>query len=386
MSNEVSLFPELTTAKQLAHTTGTLPSQTIQELIRIGRISAPSEIAEDQIQPASIDLRLGPMAYRVRASFLPGQHSTVEKKIAELQIEKMDLTKPTVFDKGSVFIVPLLEEVSLPADTLAKANPKSTTGRLDIFTRLISDYGAEFDWVRKGYTGKLYAEVVSRTFTVTVCVGTKLNQLRFIRGNPPYTDNMLMELDEKETLVFEDEDNPVQANIDRGLRISVDLRGNGDTEIVAHKAKKHAPAIDLSKKNFYEESEFWEPIHATAGGIVLDPGDFYLLASREKVRVPPTLAAELVPYDPSIGELRVHYAGFFDPGFGYGLSDIPGTKAVLEVRAHEVPVLIEDRQIIGRLLYSRMMGRPDKVYGISIGSSYQKQGAMLSKQFKRSAG
>ncbi len=386
MSNEVSLFPELTTAKQLAHTTGTLPSQTIQELIRIGRISAPSEIAEDQIQPASIDLRLGPVAYRVRASFLPGQHSTVEKKIAELQIEEMDLTKPTVFDKGSVFIVPLLEEVSLPADILAKANPKSTTGRLDIFTRLISDYGAEFDWVRKGYTGKLYAEVVSRTFTVTVCVGTKLNQLRFIRGNPPYTDNMLMELDEKETLVFEDEDNPVQANIDRGLRISVDLRGNGDTEIVAHKAKKHAPAIDLSKKNFYEESEFWEPIRATAGGIVLDPGDFYLLASREKVRVPPTLAAELVPYDPSIGELRVHYAGFFDPGFGYGLSDIPGTKAVLEVRAHEVPVLIEDRQIIGRLLYSRMMGRPDKVYGISIGSSYQKQGAMLSKQFKRPSG
>jgi len=381
--NEVSLFPELTTAKELAHTTGTLPSQTIQELIRIGRIKAPSEIAEDQIQPASIDLRLGPVAYRVRASFLPGQHSTVEKKIAELQIEKMDLTKPTVFDKGSVFIVPLLEEVSLPADTLAKANPKSTTGRLDIFTRLISDYGAEFDWVRKGYSGKLYAEVVSRTFTVTVSVGTKLNQLRFIRGNPPYTDNMLMELDEKETLVFEDEDNPVQANIDRGLRISVDLRGNGDTEIVAHKAKKHAPAIDLSKKNFYEESEFWEPIHATAGGIVLDPGDFYLLASREKVRVPPTLAAELVPYDPSIGELRVHYAGFFDPGFGYGLSDIPGTKAVLEVRAHEVPVLIEDRQIIGRLLYSRMMGRPDKVYGVSIGSSYQKQGAMLSKQFKR---
>jgi len=386
MSNEVSLFPELTTAKELAHTTGTLPSQTIRELIRIGRISAPSEIAEDQIQPASIDLRLGPVAYRVRASFLPGQHSTVEKKIAELQIEKMDLTKPTVFDKGSVFIIPLLEEVSLPTDTLAKANPKSTTGRLDIFTRLISDYGTEFDWVRKGYTGKLYAEVVSRTFTVTVSVGTKLNQLRFIRGNPPYTDNMLMELDEKETLVFEDEDSPVQANIDRGLRISVDLRGNGDTEIVAHKARKHAPAIDLSKKNFYEESEFWEPIHApAAGGIVLNPGDFYLLASREKVRVPPTLAAELVPYDPSIGELRVHYAGFFDPGFGYGLSDIPGTKAVLEVRAHEVPVLIEDRQIIGRLLYSRMMGRPDKVYGVSIGSSYQKQGAMLSKQFKRPA-
>src|SRR5229473_1260559 len=383
MSNEVSLFPELTTAKELAHTTGTLPSQTIRELIRIGRISAPSEIAEDQIQPASIDLRLGPVAYRVRASFLPGQHSTVEKKIAELQIEKMDLTKPTVFDKGSVFIVPLLEEVSLPGDTLAKANPKSTTGRLDIFTRLISDYGAEFDWVRKGYSGKLYAEIVSRTFDVTVCMGTKLNQLRFIRGNPPYTDGMLTELDERETLVYGDEDNPAPANIKRGLRISVDLKGNG-IEVVAHRAKRHAAVIDLSKKGFYEESEFWDPIYAPAsGGIILDPGDFYLLASRERVRVPPGLAAEMVPYDPSIGELRIHYAGFFDPGFGYGLSNILGTKAVLEVRAHEVPVLIEDRQVIGRLLYSQMMGVPDKVYGVSIGSSYQKQGAMLSKQFKR---
>jgi len=383
-SNEVSLFPELSTVKELPHKTGTLPSQAIRELIRTGRIGSPLEINEEQIQPASIDLRLGPVAYRVRASFLPGRHSTVERKIRDLHIVEVDLTKPTVFDRGCVFIVPLLEEVSLPGDTLAKANPKSTTGRLDIFTRLISDYGAEFDWVRKGYTGKLYAEIVSRTFAVTVCMGTKLNQLRFIRGNPPYTDNMLMELDERETLVFEEEDNPAQANIDRGLRISVDLRRNGDTEVVAHKAKKHAPAIDLSKKSFYEESEFWDPIYAPeARGIILDPGDFYLLASREKVRVPPTLAAEMVPYDPSIGELRIHYAGFFDPGFGYGLSNILGTKAVLEVRAHEVPVLIEDRQVIGRLLYSQMMGVPDKVYGISIGSSYQKQGAMLSKQFKR---
>ncbi len=383
-SNEVSLFPELTTAKELLQTTGTLPSQTIRELIRIGRIIAAPEIGEDQIQPASIDLRLGPVAYRVRASFLPGRYSTVEKKIRDLQIEEVDLKKPTVFDKGSVFIVPLLEGVSLPPGTLAKANPKSTTGRLDIFTRLISDYGAEFDWVRKGYTGKLYAEIVSRTFAVTICMGTRLNQLRFIRGNPPYTDNMLMELDERENLVFEEQDSPAQANIDRGLRISVDLKGSEDTELVAHKAKKHAPAIDLSKKNFYEEAEFWDPIYAPAAtGIILDPGDFYLLASREKVRVPPTLSAELVPYDPSIGELRVHYAGFFDPGFGYGLSDIPGTKAVLEVRAHEVPVLIEDRQVIGRLLYSPMMGVPDKVYGVSIGSSYQKQGTMLSKQFKR---
>ena len=383
-SNHVSLFPDNTTSNELSSTTGTLPSQTIRELIKSGRISSAVEISDEQIQPASIDLRLGPVAYRVRASFLPGQHSTVDKKIKDLQIVEVDLSKPTVFEKGCVFIVPLMEEISLPPDTLAKANPKSTTGRLDIFTWLITDYGAEFDWVRKGYTGKLYAEVVSRTFAVTVVAGTKLNQLRFIRGTPQYTDNMLMELDEKETLVYEEEDNPAQANIKGGLRISVDLKGSGERDVVAHRAKKHAPVIDLGKKNFYEESEFWDSIYATpSGGIILDPGDFYLLASRDKVRVPPTFAAEMVPFDPSIGELRVHYAGFFDPGFGYGSSDIRGTKAVLEVRAHEVPVLIEDRQVICRLVYSPMMGIPDKVYGASIGSSYQKQGAMLSKQFKR---
>jgi dCTP deaminase len=382
-SNNVSLFPELTTSADLSQTTGTLPSQMIRQLIRIGRISSPQEIDEGQTQPASIDLRLGAVAYRVRASFLPGKHSTVDKKIKELAIVEVDLTKPTVFERGRVFIVPLLEEISLPADTLAKANPKSTTGRLDIFTRLITDYGEEFDWVRKGYSGKLYAEIVSRTFDVTVCMGTKLNQLRFIRGNPPYTDGMLIELDEREALVYGDEDNPAPANIRRGLRISVDLKGNG-VDVVAHRAKRHTTVIDLSKKGFYEESEFWDPIYSPAsGGIILDPGDFYLLASRERVRVPPGLAAEMVPYDPSIGELRIHYAGFFDPGFGYGLNDIPGTKAVLEVRAHEVPVLIEDGQVIGRLDYSPMMGIPDKIYGSSIGSSYQKQGAMLSKQFKR---
>jgi dCTP deaminase len=380
----VGLFPELTASDELLHTTGILPSQTIRRLIASGRINSPVEIAEEQIQPASIDLRLGSVAYRVRASFLPGPQYTVENKIRDLLIAEVDLTKPTVFERGCVFIVPLLEELSLTADTAAKANPKSTTGRLDVFTRLITDYGTEFDWASRGYSGKLYAEIISRTFAVTVVVGTKLNQLRFIRGNPPSTDGMLAELDRKETLVYETEDSPVAANIDRGLRISVDLSGTVDKDIVAHRAKRNAPVVDLTKKNFYDPSEFWEPIYAPGPkGIILDPGDFYLLASREKVRVPPTFAAEMVAYDPTIGELRIHYAGFFDPGFGYGLSDIPGTKAVLEVRAHEVPVLLEDRQVIGRLLYSRMMGSPDKVYGTSIGSAYQRQGLMLSKQFKR---
>jgi len=383
-SYNVGLFPELAPREELPFTTGVLPSQTIRRLITTGRLSSPVEITEDQIQPASIDLRLGPVAYRVQASFLPGRYSTVEKKVKDLQIAEIDLTKPTLLEKGCVFIVPLLEELALPGDTVVKANPKSTTGRLDIFTRLITDYGTEFEWVPKGYTGKLYAEIVSRTFSVTVVMGTKLNQLRFMRGTPPSTDRMLFELDERETLVYDEGDIPAAANIDQGLRISVDLNGE-DNDVVAYRAKQSAPAIDLSKQDFYDPSEFWEAIHPPRRkGTILQPGDFYLLSSREKIRVPPTVAAELVPYDPSMGELRIHYAGFFDPGFGYGLSDILGTKAVLEVRAHEVPVVMEDRQIIGRLVYSRMMGAPEKVYGTSIGSNYQRQASMLSKQFRRS--
>lgn len=382
----VELFPELSVSDSTDRTTGILPSQMIQRLIATGRIRSSVEITEEQIQPASIDLRLGPVAYRVQASFLPGKQSTVERKIKELLIAEVDLTKPAVLEKGCVFIVPLLEELSLPSDLVVKANPKSTTGRLDIFTRLITDYGTEFEWVPKGYNGRLYAEIVSRTFSVAVSMGTKLNQLRFVRGSPPSTDRMLMELHQEEPLVYEDHGSPASAYIKDGLRISLDLASNGYDGIVAYKAKHNSPAIDLSKRNFYDTGDFWEPIYSPGPkGIILNPGDFYLLSSKEKVRVPPQFAAELVPYDPSMGELRIHYAGFFDPGFGYGLSDILGTKAVLEVRAHEVPVVIEDRQIIGRLAYSRMMGRPEKIYGASIGSSYQLQASMLSKQFRRVA-
>lgn len=380
----VGLFPELPIEMDQAYTTGVLPSQVIRSLIAAERIRAKTPITEEQIQPASIDLRLGSVASRVRASFLPGRSCTVERKIQDLLIGELDLEKPAVFEKGCVFIVPLLEELSLPADISAQANPKSTTGRLDIFTRLITDYGVEFERIPKGHKGRLYAEIVSRTFPVQVSAGMKLNQLRFVKGNPPSYDSKLAELDEKETLVFEQEDNPAPAVIDKGLRISVDLQGNGNSEIVAYKARRNAPAIDLGKVDFYECREFWESVYKPSSkSIILDPGDFYLLGSREKIRVPPTYAAEMVPFDPSMGEFRVHYAGFFDPGFGYGSSDISGTTAVLEVRAHEVPILLEDGQMVGRLMYSRMTAKPDKIYGAEIGSSYQQQGLAFSRQFKR---
>jgi len=374
--------PDLPAEETQARTTGILPSQEISNLIARGNISASPAINPDHIQPASLDLRLGDMAHRVRASFLPGPNSTVEAKIKELRMTRVDLTGAPVFEKDCVYIIPLVEELNLPENISGKANPKSTTGRLDIFIRLITDYGTEFDRVPPGYKGKLYAEVVSRTFTVALRAGMRLSQLRFVQGNPRSSDSAIRGLDREEPLVYE-EDSPSKARVERGLRITINLEG-AEGEIIAYKAKRYAPAIELDKINFYATEEFWEVRHQNANkSLILEPGDFYILASKERVSVPPEFAAEMVPFDPSDGEFRIHYAGFFDPGFGYGSSDIKGTPAVLEVRAHEVPFLMEHGQLVGRLNYMPLLRRPDKIYGTNIGSSYQHQALTLSKQFRK---
>jgi dCTP deaminase len=399
-----ALFSEM--ARSEPRKTGILPSQEIQELIRNGKIRSTEEITDAQIQPASIDLRLGKVAYRIQASFLPGRSSTIRTKIKDLCLAEIDLTKPALLEKGAVFIVPLVESLALPSDIGGKANPKSTTGRLDIFTRLITDGGLEFERVPTGYKGDLYVEIVSRTFPIVVGAGTKLNQLRFVRGTPPSGDGVLEQLAQREHLVYFDNggeptraivergldklapqragDPAPQAFIDRGLRTTIDLEGTAASGIVAYKAKRHCPPVDFSKVGAYEAAEFWVPIPSPRSGrLVLDPGDFYLLGSKERFCVPASWAAEMEPYDQSSGDFSVHYAGFFDPGFGYGLNgEIKGTKAVLEVRAHEVPILLEDRQIVGRLVYHRMANVPGKLYGQAIGSSYQQQGLALSKQFR----
>jgi dCTP deaminase len=381
--SEVGLFPELPTAPSGERTTGILPSQSIRELIAKGRIVGNRAITEEQIQPASLDLRLGDIAHRVQASFLPGPGGKVEAKVKELRMARVDLTSAAVFEKGCVYIVPLLEELDLPRDISGKANPKSTTGRLDVFVRLITDDGVEFERVPPGYKGRLYAEIVSRTFTVAVRAGMRLNQLRFVRGNPVSSDSRIRRLDEEENLTYMDEESPVKASVDRGLRITVNLEGTSADEVIAYKARKHAPAIELDRMNYYAPEEFWEARRHGSNRLILEPGDFYILASKERVRVPPEFAAEMVPFDPSVGEFRIHYAGFFDPGFGYGSSDIKGTRAVLEVRAHEVPFLIEHEQFVGRLTYMPLLSKPEKIYGLQIGSSYQQQALTLSKQFRR---
>ena len=326
---------------------------------------------------------MGPVAYRLQASFLPGRDSTVGRKLADLSMAELDLSRPTVLEKGCVYLARLMEELRLPEELEAKANPKSTTGRLDVFTRLIADYGAEFERVPKGYSGPLYAEIVPRTFSVIVHPGSSLSQLRFIRGRPPSSDTHLKSLDKEERLIYLDETNPGTAVIRDGLKISVSLQGD-QGEVVAYRGKKNTPLVDLKQIGVYEIDRFWDTIPSCPDGrLILNPGDFYILASRERVRVPPQYAAEMVPFDPSVGEFRIHYAGFFDPGFGYGDSNITGTRAVLEVRAHETPFVIEHGQVVGRLVYSRVLDVPDKVYGTSIGSAYQRQELALSKQFRR---
>jgi dCTP deaminase len=376
--------PEQPVQEGGVRTTGILPSQEIRKLVAGGEIIASPAIDRQNVQPASLDLRLGDIAHRVRASFLPGPNNTVESRIKELRMTRVDLTSAAVFEKDCVYIVPLVEELRLPGNISGKANPKSTTGRLDIFTRLITDYGEEFDRVPLGYKGKLYAEIVSRTFTVAVRAGMRLSQLRFVQGNPDVKDSAIRKLDREQTLVYMDEDNPAKARLDRGLRITVNLEAADKGEVIAYKARKNAPAIELDKINYYAPEDFWELQYPRADkSIILDPRDFYILASRERVRVPPEFAAEMVPFDPSDGEFRIHYAGFFDPGFGYGSSDIKGTRAVLEVRAHEVPFLMEHGQLVGRLNYMPLLSRPDKIYGTDIGSSYQQQALTLSKQFLR---
>ncbi len=368
-----------------SYTTGILPCQSIEELIAAGHVTADPPITPEQLQPSSLDLRIGPVAYRIRASFLSSRNARVIDKLQDNHLYKIDLTGPAVLERGCAYMAPLIEELNLPSDISGKANPKSTTGRLDVFTRLITDFGSEFERVPAGYKGKLYTEIVPRTFSIVVEQGARLNQLRLRRGNPPPSDTELVRLNDQETLVYTEDDLPADALIsNKSLWLSVDLSGEPGSEIIGYKARRNTPLIDLNKINHYDPLEFWEPIHRTKSrSLVLDPRDFYILASKERVRIPHSFAAEMVPYDPSVGEFRIHYAGFFDPGFGYGADDIKGTHAVLEVRSHEVPFLLEDGQVVGRLVFERLLSAPNKIYGQGIGSSYQHQRLALSKQFKR---
>lgn len=355
--------------------TGVLPAQALRGLIETGAISAEPAILAAQIQPASLDLRLGTVAYRVRASFLSGKGNKVADRLAEFEMHKIDLTQGAVLEKGCVYVIPLMESLRLPKGLSAVANAKSSTGRLDLLTRTITDGGTEFDRIPEGYSGPLYAEVCPKSFSVLVRPGQRLNQIRFRNGQAVLDDSELLALHQREPLV------DGTAVISEGLGFSVDLRP-AEGDLVGYRAKPHAGIIDLDRIGHYPARDFWEEIRTTEGRIILDPGAFYILVSREAVTIPPDYAAEMAPFLAMVGEFRVHYAGFFDPGFGHAAAGGSGSRGVLEVRCHEAPFVLEHGQVVGRLVYERMAERPDALYGEKIASNYQGQGLKLAKQFR----
>jgi len=372
--------------------TGILPCQKIKEMLGAGQILplAMNEIAPDQVQPASIDLRLGEWAYPVDASFLPGKGMKVREKMEKLDASferfRIDLRNGAVLEKGRVYVVPLQETINLRSEVAAFANPKSSTGRLDILTRLIADEATRFDQVEEGYEGQLYLEVAPRTFSVVVKTGTRLNQLRFrrTRGENPKP----ITATDWRALLAEGQitDSTAMTEKTADLPFTIDLRGSGsDHALIGWRAKKHAKRIDLECRD-YDPFDFWEPIRFHRDcSLILDPDEFYILMTREKIAVPPEFAAEMLPYDTRAGEFRVHYAGFFDPGFGWDAQQrrVGSSRGVLEVRSHEVPFLLEHGQTVGWLHYERMAERPDTLYGNDLRSNYQGQQLKLAKQFRQ---
>ncbi|MFD0938222.1 2'-deoxycytidine 5'-triphosphate deaminase [Methylobacterium trifolii] len=354
---------------------GILSAQGIAALTRAGAIRPMTPYAPDQIQPASLDLRLGARAFRVRTSFLPGASRTVEACVARLSLHAIDLGPGAVLETGCVYIAELQESLALPGDLAAGANPKSSTGRIDVFTRVIADRAEAFDQVEAGYHGPLYAEISPRTFPVLVRTGSRLSQIRFRRGEVRLREAELAALHARTPLV-----SAAQPSFQGGVAVSVDL--SGFDGLIGYRAKRHTGLVDVDAPGAHRAADFWEPLPADgSGALILDPGQFYILASKESVQVPPDHAAEMVPFDPLVGEFRVHYAGFFDPGFGYAGAGGSGARAVLEVRSRDVPFLLEDGQIVGRLVYERMAEVPATLYGAGSGSNYQAQGLKLSKHF-----
>ncbi len=336
---------------------GILPFQSIQALCAEGAIAAPSPWLHDQVQPASLDLRLGVRCWRVRASFLPGAGRTVRERIADVAMHELDLSRGggAVLERGCVYIAELQERLALPPGISARANPKSSTGRVDVFVRLLTDHSRLFDDVEEGYRGPTFVEIAPQTFSILVRTGTRLNQLRLKRGRPPLL---------------------------RTVSCGVDLTG----EVAGFRARRHAGVVDLDHEDGHDPRDFWQPLEPKRnregrGELLLDPGEFYILASKEPVEIPAMEAAEMTPIDPSVGEFRVHYAGFFDPGFGTEEADAVGSRGVLEVRSHETPFLLEDGQTVARLVFEPLTERPSRIYGHD-GSHYQRQGLKLSKHFR----
>ncbi|HTN63558.1 MAG TPA: 2'-deoxycytidine 5'-triphosphate deaminase [Devosia sp.] len=357
---------------------GIFPARLIEQLASIGAIATARAFDADQVQPASLDLRLGDTAFRVRSSFLPGPSHSVAERIDALKLHEIDLKHGAVLERGCVYLVPLQESLALPDTVSASANPKSSTGRLDVFTRVIGDRARGFDQMPVGYHGPLYLEVSPRTFPILVRTGSRLSQMRFRSGDTRLSVAEHQALHRQQTLVFGE-----HRLVDDGVALSIDLKGAERNGLIGFRSKRHSSVVDVDKKAALDVLDFWDPLtNRGSDELILDPDEFYILVSDEAVHVPPTHAAEMVPFDPLVGEFRVHYAGFFDPGFGHSAAGGTGSRAVLEVRSREVPFLLGHGQTIGRLIYEKLAEPPDRLYGSALGSNYQAQTLKLSKHFK----
>jgi dCTP deaminase len=373
---------------------GVLPYQALRAAVEDRWISSPVPFGEAQFQPASLDLRLGTVAYQLRASFLPFSQTVLSRLDPvgagerELVIDRVSLEGGATLQRGSVYLVPLLESLALPAHVRGRCNPKSTTGRLDIFTRVITDGTPRFDEIGAGYRGPLYLEVSPQSFPVRVHAGHSLNQLRLLSGDGALADAELAGLYRQIPLLYDADDRPIPLDrvvFNDGLCMGVDLSGRDTGAVIGYRAHPNPPAVDLARTDAYDPAEFWEPIKRPGrDAYILEANRFYILVSKERIRVPPDYAAEMVVYDAGAGEIRTHYAGFFDPGFGYGDGSVLGTKVVMEVRAREVPFMLYDGQTSFKVWFERVSARPDRLYGVGLGSSYQHQTLTLSKQFRRS--
>jgi dCTP deaminase len=368
---------------------GVLPDHELRAAAADGWITAPVPLEDEQFQPASLDLRLGPAAYQLRASFLPFRESVQDRLDgdADLVIDRLALAGGATLQRGSVYLVPLLESLALPAGMRGRSNPKSTTGRLDIFTRVITDRTPRFDEIAPGYRGHLYLEISPQSFPVRAHAGASLNQLRLLVGGGAVSDATLRAIYESGPLLYDDDGQPVppsRVTFNEGLCMGVDLSGRATGGIIGYRAHPNPPAVDLARLGHYDPAEFWEPIkRPSRDAYILEANRFYILVSKERIRVPPEYAAEMVVYDAGAGEIRTHYAGFFDPGFGFGDGSVLGTKVVMEVRAREVPFLVYDGQTSFKVWFERLRSRPSRVYGLGLRSSYQHQTLSLSKHFKR---
>jgi dCTP deaminase len=368
---------------------GVLPDHELRAAAEAGWITAAAPLTDAQFQPASLDLRLGPAAYQLRASFLPYRESVQDRLDGgdgDLVIDRLSLAEGATLQRGSVYLVPLLESLALPAGMRGRSNPKSTTGRLDIFTRVITDRTPRFDEIAAGYRGGLYLEISPQSFPVRVHAGASLNQLRLLMGDSMVADLALRDLYGASPLLYDDDDRPLPLErtvFNDGLCMGIDLSGRTTGEVIGYRAHPNPPAVDLARIGHYDPAEFWEPIKRPGrDAYILEANRFYILVSKERIRVPPDYAAEMVVYDAGAGEIRTHYAGFFDPGFGFGDGSVLGTKVVMEVRAREVPFLVYDGQISFKVWFERLRSRPTRVYGVGLGSSYQHQTLSLSKHFR----